>query len=172
MPVGGRLALTGLAVGEAPDLDLQLREFGAQALDFTLQRVGAAVARHAVGVETGGVGLLPALDRAGGNADDGCIGGDGIDHDGIGADAGVIADGDGSQNLGAGADDDVVSHGRVAFTPHCARDAEGDLVINITIVADFGGFADDDPHAVIDDESAPDFGGWMNFDTSQPACDV
>jgi hypothetical protein len=45
-------------------------------------------------------------------------------------------------------------------------------MVDVAIVADLGGFADDDSHAVVDDEAAAELRGGMNLDSRQPARDV
>ena len=80
-----------------------------------------------------------------------------------------VADGDRTQNLGAGADDDVVADRRVTFAMAGVRHAEGDLVVNIAVVPDFRGFADHDPHPMVDDEASSDLRGGMNLDSRQPS---
>src|ERR1700722_7542481 len=144
-----------------------------QIFQLALHRIGTVVARHAVRVEFSfRFASRPcrfAFDRAGRDADDGGIRGNRVDHDGIGTDASIIAHGNGSEHLGSGADDDVVAHGRMAFATAGAGDAEGDLMIDIAVTGRLGVLADHDSHAVIDDESAPEFGGGMNLDAGQPA---
>jgi hypothetical protein len=50
--------------------------------------------------------------------------------------------------------------------------AEGDPVIDVNIVADYGGFSDYDTHAVVDEESTTDCGTWMYLNTGPESGDV
>src|SRR5436189_5160306 len=47
--------------------------------------------------------------------------------------------------------------------------AKGHALVDRAAVADLGGFADDDPHAVIDEHAAADLRTRMNLDAGQPA---
>ncbi len=95
-----------------------------------------------------------------------------VQHHGVGADPGVVADGDRPQHLGAGADDHVVADRRVALAAHGAGHAEGHLVVKIAVVADLGGFADHHAHAVVDHQPPAELGGRMDLDPGQPAGDM
>ena len=177
MPAGSRrrgLALLGAAPSASRrHAGLQLGQFGAQPFDVAQQRIEAVVARHAVGIECGAaVARQLAVDRAGRDADHGGVGRHGVDHHGVGADAGIVADGDRPQHLGAGADDHVVAHRRVALAAHGARDPQRDLMIEVAIVADLGGLADHHAHAMIDDKPPADLRGRMDLDPGQPAGDM
>jgi hypothetical protein len=45
-------------------------------------------------------------------------------------------------------------------------------VIERDVLADLGGLADDDAHAVVDEEAAPDRGAGMNLDAGEEAPQV
>ena len=74
----------------------------------------------------------------------------------------------GSEHLRAGADDDIVADRRMALaatgTP---GDPERDLMIEMAIVADLGGLADDHAHAVVDHKPATNSGRGMNFNSGE-----
>jgi hypothetical protein len=57
----------------------------------------------------------------------------------------------------------------VALALIFSRSAKSNSLINKHVVPDFGGFADYDTHAVVDDEASSDFRGGVNFDASYPA---
>ena len=156
----------------ARDSGFEGGHLGAQVLEIAQQRVEAVVTGHAVGIEIGGLRRRLALDGACRDADDGCVGGHGINHDGVGADPRVVADRDGAEDLRAGADDDVVANGRVTLAAAGPRDPERHLMIKVAIIAHLGGFTDDDAHAMINDEAAADDGGGVDFDAGQPAREV
>ena len=52
------------------------------------------------------------------------------------------------------------------------RPAERDTVVEGDIIADFGGFADHDAHAVVDEESVSDGGARMDFDAAHEPADL
>ena len=85
-----------------------------------------------------------ARDDASGYADHDGVGRHRVQHDGVGADAAVVADGDGSEDLGPGADDHPVADGRVALLVGQARAPEGHSLVDRHVVADHGGLADHD----------------------------
>ena len=60
----------------------------------------------------------------------------------------------------------------LAFAFVGTRAAEGDILIQQAIVADLGGFADDDAHAVVDDQTSADFCRRMDFHTRSSAGDL
>jgi hypothetical protein len=82
--------------------------------------------------------------------------GDGADYDGARADFDVVADFDVAEDFRAGADDYAVAERWVPLAGVLACAAEGDALVEEAVVADFGGLADDDAHAVVDEEAAAD----------------
>ena len=117
----------------------------------------------------GFIGAGAGADDFAGDADDGAVFGDGMDDNAAGADAGVVADVDIAEDLGTAADDNVVAEGGVALAGFFPGAAERDALIEKAVIPDLGGFADDDAHAVIDEETAADGGAGMNFDAGKPA---
>src|SRR5579862_6286248 len=83
------------------------------------------------------------------------------------SDSGVIANANSSEYLRAGSDDDVVSNRRVTFSALVTGSAQRYVLVDQDIVADLGGFADDDAHAVIDKETATDDGTGVDFDAGE-----
>ena len=53
----------------------------------------------------------------------------------------------------------------MALAVFLACAAEGHALVERYVVADDGGLADDDAHAVIDEKAAADFGAGMNLDS-------
>jgi len=109
------------------------------------------------------------FDYAAGDAYDRRVGGDGVDDYGAGADFYVVADLDVAEDFCAGADHHTVADGGVAFAGFLAGAAQGDALVEEDVVAEFGGFADDDAHAVVDEEAAADGGAGVDFDASEHA---
>src|SRR5262249_10140572 len=94
-------------------------------------------------------------------------------HDyGAGADPAAAADGKAADDLGAGPDDDVVAERGVALLALQAGAAERDALEQRDVFADRGRRADDDAHAVIDEQSRPESGGRMDLDARREAVDM
>ena len=119
------------------------------------------------------VGLFAVdSDNSSGDADHGGIFGDFSQNNGIGGDSSIIADFDGSQNLGAGTDHHIVAQSGMTLALHDAGAAQGHALVDQAVIADLRGRADDDAGAVVNDQTAADGGGGMNFDTRQPLGDL
>ena len=91
------------------------------------------------------------------------------DHDGVGADAGVVADRDGAEDLGAGADHHAVTDRRVALARPQAGAAEGDALVDGDVLADHRGLADHDAGGVIDEHARSEVGGRVDVDPGDGA---
>ena len=63
----------------------------------------------------------------------------------------------------------MVADGGVALAHVLAGAAQGDAVVDQAVVPDLGGLADDDAHAVVDDQALADGGAGVNFDSGAPA---
>ena len=98
------------------------------------------------------------------DADNGRVGRHFLKHDGVCADAAVVADGERAEHLRARRNQHVVADGRVALAGVLAGAAEGDAVVDGAVVADLGGLADDDAHAVVDEQTAADFSAGVYLD--------
>ena len=79
-----------------------------------------------------------------------------LQHHRVRADAAVIAHGERAEHLGAGRDQHVVADGRVALAGVMAGAAERDPVVDRAVVSNLSGFANDDAHAVVDEQAAAD----------------
>ena len=106
----------------------------------------------------------------GGDAHGGGVGGHLGEHNGVGGDAGVVPHPEGAQHLGPGGDEHVVADGGVALALVLAGAPQGDAVVDQAVVPHLGGFADDDAHAVVDDQAAADFRAGMDLNAGpEPA---
>ncbi len=93
------------------------------------------------------------------------IGGHLVQHHGPRGHAGVVAHPERPQDFGARPHQHVVAEGRVALAVVLARAAERHALVQGAVVADFGRFADDHAHAVVDEQPLPDFGARVDFDS-------
>ena len=120
-----------------------------------------------------GLGIGETVDRPGvreahgddppRHADDRRVGRHVGDDDRAGPDPRALADVDGADQLGVRADDDAIVEGRVALLVEPAGAAEGDALVEHDVVADLGRLADDDAHAVIDEQPFADpAAGWIS----------
>ena len=91
----------------------------------------------------------------------------------IAADDRVVPDGDVAQDGGAGVDGDVVLKVGMAFGAFDdvaalvlgeAEGAEGDALVNLDLVAEHGGLADDHAGAMVDEEAVADGGAGVDVD--------
>jgi hypothetical protein len=87
----------------------------------------------------------------------------GAHHNAAGAYLDVIADADVAENFCACADDYFVADGGMALACSFSSSAESHVLIHENVVADLAGLADDDAHAVIDEEAAADCCAGVNF---------
>ena len=160
---GGRPHLLD-AVGGARDR-LQDCEPRRESLDRLGDRVGK--------MDPVGIGSLgpAALDphQVAGVADDGRIGGDVVNDDGVGADLRAVANRDRSEHLGSGTDGDVVLERRVSLAGGKAGTAERDALVERHVVADLGRLTDHDAHPVVDEEAVTDARRRMNLDSGHRA---
>ena len=89
-----------------------------------------------------------------GDPDHGGVGRNLLDDHRVRADLAVVANREGTEDLGSGPDDDVVAQGRMTLLLGPGGPAEGHAVVKGAVVADFGGFPDHHPHAVVDEKAA------------------
>ena len=75
---------------------------------------------------------------------------------------GAMPDADVAQHGGVCANHHAVADFRMAVAAFFARTAEGDAVQQRNVVAEDGGFADDDACAVVKHDAAPENGGGMD----------
>jgi hypothetical protein len=130
---------------------------------FKVGRFGFAASRDAAMIEDTQT-FATRFDDFAGNADDGSAGRHGMNDDGTGANFDIIAEFNVAENGSAGADDNAVANGGVTFAAYVASAAEGHALVKQNIVADFGGFADDDAEPMIDEKALADFGARVDFD--------
>src|SRR3954469_23811615 len=86
------------------------------------------------------------------------------DDDRVGAHLRPGAHHDGAQHAGTRADDDAVPDRRMALGAVQAAAPERDVVVEHHVVADLGGLADDDAHAVVDEEPPADGRAGVDLD--------
>ena len=84
------------------------------------------------------------------------------DH-GIGTHRDAMAKGHIAQHLGAGADRDAVAQRGMAFDPVQGTTTEGGPVIHHHVITHLSGLADDDAHAVVDEEALADLGSGVDL---------
>jgi hypothetical protein len=169
----GREGEDGFVEDDLVDVALEVVDAGLQGADLVGEGeddVGEWV------VDLAGVGdenaLAGLVDDVGGDADDGGVRGDVAEDDGAGADAGVFADGDVAEDVGGVADEDVVAEGGVALAADLASATESNALVDRDVVPDDGGFANDDTHAVVDEEAAADDGAGVDLDAGPEAGDL
>ena len=107
--------------------------------------------------------------------EDGGVGGDAVGKPDVAADGAVVADmGVAAEDGGPGIDDHVVADLRVpvdaldgvaVFADREALGSERDALVKLYVVADYGGFTDDDACAVVDEEIASDGCARMDVDS-------
>ena len=137
-----------------------------QTENFVLQT--ADILRYGVGVVNlveiaGGNRLTRYANDARRNAHGGRVGGDFVEHYRAGGDTGVVPDRERAEHLCAGADQHIAADGGVALARVLAGAAEGHALIDGAAVSDFRRFSDDHAHTVINQHTAPDLGGGMDF---------
>ena len=103
------------------------------------------------------------------DAHDGGIARNVFHHDGVSADAHVVADRDVAEHLGARPDGDVIAERGVALSALVAGASERDALVEDAIVAHDGRLADDYAHGVVDEEAAAQLGGRMDLDAGEEA---
>src|SRR5690606_18473084 len=148
---------------EFPDTSFQLIDLALHAPEHLLQRIRQVRMVQVDGIDPSAVLFYDAT----GHADDRGIRRHLGQHHRPSPDAGVVADFEGSEHLGARRDDHVVADGRVPLAPLLARAAQHDTLIEGDVLSYLGGFADDDPHAVVDKTAGPDLGAGMDFNPRQ-----
>lgn len=81
-----------------------------------------------------------------------------LGHHRIGADLGPGTDSERPKHLGARPDHDAILQCRMTLALVPAGAAQGHSLIESDVITNLGGFTNDDPHAVIDEETTPDLG--------------
>src|SRR5512135_3817935 len=133
-------------------------------------RVGIIlVCDHRVGRKTRALPGRPAFAHAARHADYRGARRHVLHHHRVRSDLGTVAHRDRTEDLGAGADHHALAERWVPLALVPRRPAERDAVVKRRVLADFGGFADDHAHAMVDEHAAPDCRARMNLDARQPA---
>src|SRR5579859_1233554 len=98
-------------------------------------------------------GLRFVIENACRNAHCGCTFRHILHYNRVGADLRASPDGYRAENFGTGSDHHSIAQGWMAFSfyPRCA--AERNAMIERAVVADLGGFPDDDAHAVVNEKT-------------------
>ena len=87
-----------------------------------------------------------------------------LQNDAAGTDFGTFADVDVAKNLRAGADEHATPDLRVAIAAFLTGPAQRNVLQHRDVVADDGGFANDDTCSVVDENPASQARGWVNVD--------
>lgn len=157
-----RLAVTQLL---APELLLVGIDAMLQAAQLLCQRVGQMDLVEVVGRHT----LAVDLDHARLHADNRRVGRHLLQHDRIRADAAVIANVERTEHLCARRNKHIVANRRVALAGVVSGAAEGHAMVNRAIVTDLGGFADDNAHAVVNEQAAANGRARVDLDAGHMA---
>ena len=110
-----------------------------------------------------------AGDHVAGDPHDRAVGRDVTHHNGATAHLDVVAEGHVAEHRRAHAHHHVVAEGGVALAALLAGAPEGDALVELAVVADDGGLAHDDAHAVVDHEAPADGGAGVNLDAEAVA---
>src|SRR5699024_6843823 len=95
-----------------------------------------------------------------------------LDHNGIGADPGILADRERTKHFGARANHDSVFQRRVTFARVPTGPAQGHPLVNGAIITDDCRFPYGHAEAMINEESPANRGSRVNFYPGQPARQV
>ena len=163
---GGELGNFRLELGDAASVFGDTRAVASRCL---LAGVG-----HELAVTLGVEGFFKdaasvALDDASRHAHHGAVGRNVLDDNGVAADFDVIADGDVSQHLGAAANGHVIAQRGVALACFVAGAAQGDALVERTVIANDRGLANNDAHGMVDEEVLADVCGGVNLDAGHMA---
>ncbi len=115
---------------------------------------------------------VPAHDDRRG-ADHGAVGRN-INHvnKSVGTDTGIVAYCDGAEYGRAGTDKNIEAESWMAFADMLAGAAQSDIMEQHAIIANNGGFTDDDAGTVIDKKPRSDPGTGMNFNPGEETIDL
>src|SRR5262249_50790864 len=144
---------------------LECAHMHANAVDELLDGLAHRVRQMGlVEIDVAGHPLAVAICYPPGNADHNGVRGNLAHDDRARPDPAAVTDLEGADDLGPGPDDYVVAQGRVALLAFQARPAEGHALQQGDVRAALGGLADDDAHAVIDEETGAELRGRMDLD--------
>src|SRR5688572_24043046 len=114
----------------------------------------------------------PHANHSAGNSDHSRIIGNWLHNNRPRADFYVIADANVAQHLCSRAYYHVISYCRVSFSFLFSRTTQRDILVNQDVIPYLCRLADDDSHAMIDEESPPDRSARMNFDPSKESAEL
>jgi hypothetical protein len=112
------------------------------------------------------------FNHAGRHAGDGRIGGHGFEDHRIGSYLYVVADSNAAENFRARSHHDMIPHGGMALTSVLTGPSQGHTLKERDVIADLGGFSDDDAHAVIDEKSFSNGRRGVDLDAGQDPSDL
>jgi hypothetical protein len=69
----------------------------------------------------------------------------------------------------ASPDDNAITYGWVALALGATLSSQGHPVVEQNVVTNNCGFANNDAHAMVNDQATTDLRGWVNFDASEHA---
>src|SRR6266508_1245619 len=124
---------------------------------------------HLVQIDLAGNAATLAIRDSPGNADDHGVRRHFTDHDRARPDPTAVTDLERPDDLGAGSDDDVVAEGRVPLLAPRAGAPERDALQQAHVRSDLRRLPDHDPHAMVDEEPAPEACRRMDLDAGQAA---
>jgi len=113
--------------------------------------------------------LALVADQFSGNTDHSSVVRHLMQDDGIGSDHGIVTNPEGAEQFGSCSDQDIVAQRRVALAFVFASSTQCDAMVNRAIVTDLSCFADDNPHAVVNEQTFADLGPGMDFDSGPEA---
>jgi len=111
-------------------------------------------------------------DHATRDADHGAVRGHVIDDHRTATDLAPMANSDVAQNGRADPDDHTVLDGRVTLASLLAGSAQCDALVEGDVVSHHRRLADNDAHAVVDEEAGAERGSGVNLDTREEARDL
>src|SRR5215216_4929442 len=118
-----------------------------------------------------GAGIDPG-DRASRHTDRRSVSRNVAQHHGAAADLGVVPDIDRAKDFGTDTDHNAVAKRRVSLPALLARPAERHRLIQGDIVTNHGCLADDDAHAMVDEEPPSDGRSGLNLNTHYKAAEM
>src|SRR5688572_30460010 len=109
----------------------------------------------------------PRANHTSGYTNYGRMRGHGFNNDGTGSDLYMVANGYVAEDLRAGANDHAIADRRMPFPLFFARTAQRHSLVDQNVIANLGGFADDNAIAVVNEKPAPDARTWVDLDSGK-----
>lgn len=107
-----------------------------------------------------------------GNSDHELAAGDVFQHQSLRTDFCVVSHCHGTQHRCTGSDQNAVADRRVALGLRSRGPTQSYVVVHQHVIANFGGFTDDDPSTVVDEEPTSDGGSGMNLDIGEKTSEL